>query len=287
LNDFAVIWTTDKGYFPGTNAALNAFEYYGNEADIYILTWGNFLPEDYTKQWPEVKFIEIDKSIYPNRNSGWYFRFMDFDYALKHLFEKYSAVLFWSADQCFVSNIMQYFDIAASGMTILGTNEHGTHNREFSSISKGKPYRHTWDVPYTDQPIFIPSYDCRLIELTLKFQIEGQKLSRMDGLNYAARDLKTNIFEVPGELWIQNAPYKILLRKHDKSIYFDGSSTKLCAFHRRYWNSTVCRNYLPGIDDISRQISRSNKMMFNRMYNFFNRDCRVKWAEGLEVWDGK
>lgn len=287
MAEFAVIWTTDKGYFPGTNASLNALEYYGNDVDVYILTWKDFLPIEYKTAWSNVKFIEIDQSVYPDRNSGWYFRFMDFDYAIKNLFEKYRAVLFWSADQCFVSNIMQYFEICASGITILGTNEHGTHNRNFSRISKDRPYKHTWEVPYTDQPVFVPASDYRLLETVLKHQVQKEQLSRMDGLNYAVRDLDLNVFEVPGELWIQNAPYKTQLSEHDKSIYLNGSSTRLCAFHRKYWNTTICHNYLPGNDDRSRQISRSNKMLFNRMYNFFNKDCRVKWTEGIEVWDGE
>ena len=286
LKDFAVIWTTDKGYYPGTNASLNALEYYGNEVDVYILTWGDFLSEEYKGQWENTKFIEIDKSVYPGKNSGWYFRFMDFDYAIKNLFDKYLGVLFWSADQCFVSNIMNYFDICASGITILGTNEHGSHSRDFNRISKEKPYKHTWEVPYTDQPIFIPSSDYRLIQTVLKQQADGEQLSRMDGLNYAVRDLGLDVFEVAGELWIQNAPYKIRLKEINKAIYFDGSSTKLSAFHRKYWNTTICRNYLPGTDEASKQISRSNKMLFNRMYNFFNRDCRVKWTDNLEVWNG-
>jgi hypothetical protein len=286
LKDFAVIWTTDKGYYPGTNASLNAFEYYKNSADIYVLTWGNFLSDEYKRQWNDVTFIEIETTVYPGRNSGWYFRFMDFDYAVKYLFNKYSAVLFWSADQCFLNNIMQYFYICANGFIILGTNEHGTHTRNFNRLSKERPYKHTWDVPYTDQPIFVPSSNHDLIKAVLEQQKNGESLSRMDGLNYAVRDLNFDIFEVPGELWIQNVPYKIPLKEHEKSIYFYGSSTKLNAFHRRYWNKIICNNYLPGTDETSKQISKANKILFNRMYNFFNTECRVKWDEGIDIWTG-
>ena len=289
-NEYAVVWTTDRGYFPGTNASLNAFEFYGNKADIFILTWGDFLSDEYKKQWPEnVTFIPIDTSIYPGRDPGWYFVFMDFDFALRNLFDWYPVVLFWSADQCFLNNVMDFFEISRStNRPILGTNEHGSHNRDFRSISKVWPYVHTWAVPYTDQPVFVPATNIEFLKKIMEYQfIPGNVIDRMDGLNYAIRDTQTRVLEVPGELWIQNVPYKFYLHEADKKIYFHESTTFLYAFHRKYWNSTICRQYLPAQPGTRQaEISRSNKMLFNRMYNFFNRECRVKWTENLEVWDG-
>lgn len=287
MAEFAVIWTTDKGYFPGTNASLNAFEFYGNDVDIYILTWGNFLSDEYKKQWENVSFVEINRT---DKGSGWHLRFSDILYGLENLFQKYKAVLIWGADVCLVSNIMVYFDICAStSRVILGTNEHGSHDRNFKRLSGNWPYKHTWDVPFADVPWFVPSDNTNHLDVLISYQNRpGHTLSKMDGLNYAIRDSDTNPIEVAGERWIQNVPYKIKLYEDraTKTIYFDQSSTMLKAFHRKYWNAHICESYLPGSGDRSKQISRSNKMLFNRMYNFFNKDCRVKWTEGLDVWDG-
>jgi len=185
---------------------------------------------------------------------------------------------------------MDYFDICAStSNVILGTNEHGSHNRNFTRLSPDWPYRHTWDVPYADVPWFVPSNNLDHLNTLMSYQDRnGHALSKMDGLNYAVRDTKTKIIEVPGEQWIQNVPYKIRLSEDRKThtIYFCESSTTLNSFHRKYWNASICRSYLPGNDPVSKHISKSNKMLFNRMYNFFNRDCRVKWTENLEVWNG-
>ena len=286
-NDYAVVWNTDKGYFPGTNASLNAWEFYGNEADIFILTWTDFLTREYKDEWPHVSFSLLDRQLYPKRSAAWYLRFMDFDFALRGLFDSYKAILFWSADQCFVNNVMDFFEIAhKTGRPILGTNEHGSYHRDFRHLTE-KPYKHTWNVPYTDQPVFIPSSDVRLIQELMKLQVAPCEVSRMDGLNYTARSTKTRVIEVPGELWIQNVPHRIPLREHERWIFVHDSSTQLYAFHRRYWNQHICHSYLPGNDERTQLVGKQNKLLFNRMYNFFNRDCRVKWTEGLEVWDGR
>ena len=289
MSKYAVIWNTDEGYFPGTNASLNAWEFYGNEADIFILIWSDFLSEEYKESWPGVRFLPIQKEKYPNRSAAWYLRFMDFDLALQQLFDCYESILFWSADQCFVNNIMDFFEIShKTGRPVLGTNEHGSYHRDFRDISKTRNYKHSWSVPYTDQPVFVPSSDTRMIQELMKRQnFPGNELSRMDGLNYAVRDTQTKVIEVPGELWIQNVPYRTSLYESEKRIFLDRSSTQLYAFHRKYWKQTICCNYLPGNDEGSKQISRQNKLLFNRMYNFFNLECRVKWTKGLEVWDGK
>jgi len=286
MKDFAVIWTTDAGYFPGTNASLNALEFYGNDVDVYILTWTDFLTDEYKGQWDNVHFNPMDTTKQRKVNS-WYFRFVDIIYALDELFSKYKAVLFWGADVCLTSNIMDYFDICAStSKVILGTNEHGSHDLE--KLSKAWPYNHTWDVPYADVPFFVPSGNTDCLKQLVEYQGKGHnKLSRMDGLNYAIRDCNTKVISVPGELWVQNVPYKFLLTERNKKIFLHESSTQLCSFHRKYWLSNICRTYLPGSDDRTKYVSKSNKMLFNRMYNFFNRECRVKWTDWLEVWDGQ
>jgi len=280
---YAVIWTTSRGYMPGTNASLNAFEFYGHVADIYILTWGDFLTEEYKNQFAEVQFLPIDTSKWSKqKSSGWYFRFSDILFALNNLFDKYEVVLFWEGDSCLVNNIMDYFDICRSlKKVIVGTNEHGTHS--FTAMTEDWPYVHTWSIPFANLPLFVPSSRTDVLKKMMNYQArEDCHLSRMDGLNYAIRDCKEDVFAVPGELWIQNVPYRMLLQKIRDKIYIAESSTELCSFHRKYWNNKICRNYL-----LANDISRSNKMLFNEMYNFFNLQCRVKWSESLEIWDGK
>jgi len=267
---------------PGTNASLNAFEYFGHEEDLYVLTWGDFLSDEYKSQFSKVQFLPIDITRWHEKKSaGWYFRFSDILFALEELFDKYEVVLFWEGDSCLVNNIADYFDICQSlDKIIVGTNEHGSHS--FNSMSEKWPYVHTWSIPFANLPLFVPKSRKHLLEKMLEYQkMENCKLSRMDGLNYAIRDCGEEVFTVPGELWIQNVPYRITLQRKGDKIIFHDSSTELCAFHRKYWNKTICRNYLP-----ANEISKANKMLFNQTYNFFNLQCRVKWSEGLEVWNG-
>lgn len=281
-----MIWTTSKNYMPGTNASLNALEIHGCNPDIYILYWEDCITQEYMKQWPNVTFISMqDKEIIrlwdKPRSNGWHFRFDDMLFALKNLFLQYEIVLFWSGDQCIVNDITDYFGISQKmNKVILGTNEHGIHT--FNQISDKWPYKHTWSVPYTDQPIFIPQGKEYVLRKLLEYQAKNDnELSRMDGLNYAIRDCKENIFAVPGEMWIQNTPYRMKLQRRDNKIFFHESTTELCAFHRRYWDVKVCKNYLP-----ENEISKQNKLIFNQMYNHLNKNCRVKWTENLEIWNG-
>lgn len=241
MNKIAWVWTTTESYMPGTNATLNAMEFYGiKNVDIYILTWTDFLSKDYKKQFKNINFIPIESD--GSKPAKWYLRFADFTFAKRNL-KKYDVILFWGGDVCLVNDISVYFEISSKlKKIIVGTNEHGSHV-DFRMMSKDKPYIHTWSVPYTDVPLFIPKKWYGVISKTLEYQKEGMEISKMDGLNYAIRDLNADVFTVPGELWVFNAPYKIKLLKKEDKLYFANSSTTLNSFHRRYWASDLCRKY--------------------------------------------
>lgn len=272
---------------PGTNASLNGLETYGFNADTFVLTSGDFLAEEYKESWPNVQFINFNAFMRHGKDAGYYFRFADLQFGLE-LFDRYDVILFWGGDLCVLDNFMEYFEIAGSlDALVLGTNEHGSNT--LASLGKEWPYAHTWSVPYADVPFFVPGSQMKVLKTMLEWSDRpNNKLSRMDMLNYVVRDLKCRVHAVPGELWIQNVPYRYSL-KHDGNgvVYIKDSSTRLKSCHRKYWNCSVCRNYLPGGTPPWTEISRSNKRLFNRLYTFFNRECRVSWTEGLEVWDGK
>ena len=44
---YAIVWTTDRGYMPGTNGILNALEHYKFDIDVYVMTWGTELSKEY------------------------------------------------------------------------------------------------------------------------------------------------------------------------------------------------------------------------------------------------
>jgi len=278
--EYCVVLATSKGYMPGTNAILNAFKHYGMDVDFYILTLTDFLPESYKKQWKNVFFEKIENT--KDKRPSWWCKFYDLIYAVKNL-RQYKVVLFWGADVCPVNNFQDYFLIADRlNKVILGTNEHRTIQSLDKLLLKW-PYIHHWNVPYADVPLFIPQSQLNLAERTFKYQErDGCLLSKMDGLNYAIKELNIEPFLVPGELWIQNVPYRIGLKRIKDELYIKGSSTRLNSFHRKYWMNNLCRKYLA-----MNEISRQNKLIFNQFYNFFNKECYVKWEEGLEVWDGK
>jgi len=281
-NEYCVVLSTSKGYMPGTNAFLNAAKYYGMDVDFYVLMFDDFLPENYKAQWENenVFFKIMDKT--KDRKATWWCRFYDLIYAVKNLFSQYKVILFWGADVCLVNNIQDYFLISDRlNKVIVGTNEHGT--QFLNKLSLEWPYKHHWHVPYTDVPLFIPQGRVNLIKKILEYQSRGDcTLSKMDGLNYAIKELKINPFIVPGELWVQNVPYRTELQKFNDKLFIKGSSTRLNSFHRKYWMNNLCRKYLA-----MNEMSRQNKLIFNQFYNFFNRECYVKWEGGLEIWDGK
>lgn len=285
MEKYALIWTTDIGYMPGTNACLNAMEYYGfdKSIDVFIRYWGDYrdLGEDYLSQWPNVHWSNIDGSFRPGMGSYWYMVFDDYHYSLKYL-QSYDVVSFWGADMCILNDFSYFFEVCHKiDNIIIGTNEH-TDVDMYCQMSPEWPYGHTWTVPYTDSPLFVPKSKMDLIQLTLDFQFrEGAMVDRMDGLNYAMRDLNHHPFTTPGNLWIFNVPQWIALK--DGGRYVFNCNQRMFSFHRRYWNVNYLQNYIRGLGNIADH----NAMLFNRKYNFFNTQCRVKWTEGLEVWDGK
>lgn len=283
-----MIWTTSRGYMPGTNATLNAMEYYGwSGVDVTILTGGNFLPAQYIGSWPSIRFVDFNSFISRGNDNGWNYRFADIVYALKLFDDGYDVVLLWGGDLCVVDDFREYFGISESlNALVLGTNEHGSHYLD--RLGKTWPYGHTWSVPYADVPFFVPRGCRAVLERMLEYNTMDQcSLSRMDGLNYAVRDIGARVHTVPGELWIVNVPYRWRLQEGmNKSLFVAESSTRLKSFHRKYWSAAVCRQYLPGREGATADTSRRNKIIMNRFYNFFNRECRVPWTEGLEVWDG-
>jgi len=269
---------------PGTNASLNAMEFYKWPKDIkkIILYLGDFkaeISEKYTDKWPDVTWIEINRSFWhEHKTNFWFCVFSDVFHTVKHL-KDYDVVLLWSADQCIVNDFTDYFKIAEClDKVILGTNEQG--NITFNALSTKWPYGHTWDIPFTDQPFFVPRSKFNLLELMLDFQRrEKCNLSRMDSISYAVRDLKLDIFQVPGNLWINNTPYVMPIHVVDKELALYTYSTRMNAFHRKYWNVGYAKRYVGG-----NKIGIDNVKKFNAIYNYLDTKCRVPWTEGLEVW---
>lgn len=283
-NEYAMIWTTTESYMPGTNAVLNALEFYGNKGiDVFILTWGDFLTEEYKNSFPKTVFEVIDPAWWPGKKAKWYLVLIDFEFALGNLFEKYKVILLWGADVCLANYIGDYFKISQSlDKIIMGTNEHGAQHYDFRNLSKKWPYKHTADVPFADVPLFIPKNKSYVLERVMEYQTRKNcAIDRMNGLNYALRDCGEDIFPVPGEVWVHNVPTRIKLEYKDNKIRFANATTELLSFHRKYWEKALCEKYFP-----INEICRKNKMLFNKMYNFLNRDLRVVWTENLEVWDG-
>jgi len=270
------------GYMPGTNAILNALEYYGFDLDVYVLLWDE-LEDDYKYQWPKVNFFPINFNCWKERKPNkWYLRFADIIYAIENL-NNYEVVLIWGADVCPVNNFMDYFEIAHRlNRVIVGTNEQCPHIPEYLRLSEKWPYSHRWDVPYADVPFFVPKQHFDVLEKMIEYQDKDDcELSHMDGMNYALRDLKKNVFAVPGETWVMNTPQKIMLQQRDGVLFLDKSHTRLNSFHRRYWLESLCKKYFP-----VNETSRHNKMIFNKMWAWFNTKHRVQWAEGWQTWNG-
>ena len=289
---YAMLWTTSRGYMPGTNASLNAMELFGfKDVEVIVLTGGEFLPEEYKAAWPDVKFVDFMKFIVPPTGDyGWGYLYGDIVYAVENL-RDYDAILFWGGDVCVAANFMEYFEICHKlDAMVLGTNEHGSHYLDSQTgMSQQWPYAHTWTVPYADVPFFVSKGTFPVLDLMIEYtKRPDNKLDRMDGMNYAVRDVKAKVVEVPGELWVCNVPYRRMLEMgRNREIFVSQSSSKMKAFHRRYWEADTCRIYLPGGTAESSPISRNNKLLFNKYYHFLNTQCRVKWTESVELWDGQ
>lgn len=284
---YAMLWTSSRGYMPGTNASLNAMEHYGFKLrpDIYLLEDG-MLPEEYRAQWPGVTFENVYEQAPPGLDNGWYYVYSDVIKAIE-LLKDYDVVLLWGGDLCILNDFSVYFELSEKlEAMVLGTNEHGSHYME--DLSPEWPYRHTWSVPYADVPFFVPKKWVTVLEKMIEYtKMPGCEIDRMDGMNYAIRDCDAKVYPVPGELWVQNVPYRYpLVYGRNKTLYISESSTFLYSFHRRYWQAQICREYLPGGKEPWSAISKRNKMIFNHLYNFFNTQCRVTWTESLETWDG-
>jgi hypothetical protein len=283
---YAMIWTTSLSYMPGTNGILNALEFYGfpESIDRYVMVWedaGFSDKHEYWSQWPSsVKPVPIGQSFFPSMEAGWYILFADIDLAIK-LLDEYDVVLIWGADVCVVNDFSEYFDVCRKlDRMILGHNEQGIQS--YNAMSKVEPYINTWDIPFADVPFFVPKSCKPILEDIMRMQATpGNTASKMDGLNYAVRDAGHKPFVVPGTLWVLNVTGSASVRMgNNQDLYF--CNQRMNAFHRKYWAAGLCRTYMG-----ANPTALHNHLVFNRMWNFLNRNCRVKWTEYLEEWDGK
>lgn len=272
---------------PGTNGILNAMEYYKFPENVspFVLVWednGFSYKHEYWGNWPKVIKNEINQDKWGlEKDTYWHMVFLDKDFALKHLFDEFDVILFWGADVCPLNDFSEYFDICHKlDRIVIGHNEQGVQN--YNAMSKEKPYGHTWDVPYADIPLFIPKSHREVLSVTFELQDGKNKVDWMDGLNYAIRDLKMNPFVVPGMLWVFNITGLCKIWNDNGQRYYVWNQ-RMNSFHRKYWTSAFCKSYIPDMGEVSGH----NHFMFNRIWNFFNRNCRVKWEEGIDFWDGK
>lgn len=282
MKPYAIVFSTTAGYMPGTNGKLNALEHYGmNDVDVYVIQVNFELPQDYKDQWPDVNFELLDPSFWPeSKNAGWYCRFAPPARAIQ-LLDQYQAVQIDGADVCPVSNYTHYFEIAVKTRSpVVSTNEQGIS--DFSRMSEEWPFGHTWMVPYADIPCIMTPSQKEMLQMNLDFQARPEcRLSWMDGLNYAIRETDTRPNVFPGNLWVFNLSSQGKVRRDNDALYFQDQRMNM--FHRKYWIAGVCMKYLAPANENCQH----NHLIFNQMWNFFNRDCRVKWTEGVDEWDGK
>jgi hypothetical protein len=272
---YAIVWTTSKGYMPGTNAALNALELYGFDVDTYVMTLDD-IGSDYKANFPKVKFLDIERWN-GQKSNFWYCVFSDLKFGIDELFKNYRVVLFWGGDICIVDNFMEYFEICDKLDTvILGSNEH--HGEGPINLPVTQPYKHTWSVPYADIPFFVPNTKQEIVKNVIDYQfVEGAALSRMDGLNYSVRDVGDPIMCVPGHMWVMNAPYWGPVKRSGNSLLLFGSKMK--SFHRKYWIKGYATQYTRG-----NELAKQNVTVFNHMYQHLGLNQRVKWDEGFDKW---
>ena len=302
MNKYAIVIPTSKGYMPGTNATLNALDYYEfKNTDVFILYGFDYLElgDEYLSSvkrfYPNVTFINLNDDNYfkwGNRDvslkpKGFYFKFCDCKFAIDNL-KNYDSVSLWGADLIPLNNFEIYFEIASKAdKVILAHNEHAIV--ENSRLGTVWPYKHGWGVKYADAPFILPPNKFDLLELTLGFQFkERSTLSKMDGMNYAIRDLKYEekgyILEVPGTLWVYNVPMWSRLTEGGKYIYF--CKQRMNSFHRKYWSAQRARKYAASFPQ-NNKCSFYNIHLFNKKLLFFNKKWKTIWNDNLEVFDGK
>ena len=289
---YAMVWTSDQGYMPGTNANFNAMDFYGfGKVDVFLLVVFKIidLHEQYRIQlnetYPHITLLDLPNATREIKHEAyWQCVFSDFHFALKELMN-YDVVLFWEGDSCIVNNFYDYFEICEkTERIILGSNEQG--NQTYAAMSREWPYGHTWDVPYANIPLFVPRSRMDVIQMTLDFQFNDNtgNVDRMDGLNYAIRDLDSKVLVVPGSHWVMNIPSWGTVVKGDRNLYLFNQAMN--SFHRKYWSVNYLKNYISGFMQ-NGGISIKNVKLFNNKYNFFNRNWKLKWEDHLEIWDGK
>jgi len=271
-------------YAPGVNAILNALEHYNFNADMHLYEWGEFLPPEYKMNWPKVSFHSLDSSWWPEmKPAAWYCKH-GMAWHAQELLDDYPVVLIWGADVCPVNNFDEWFEVAEkTEKLIVGMLEYGNQLHDMSGLSLDWPYRAGWSVPWADIPFFVTQKSKNVLSEMFAIQArEGNVLSHMNGMNYAIRDSGVDFLAVPGEWWNFANPTRIkLVRRYGDTIYHMGSTLRLQAFHRAYWDISLCRRYMENSEPC-----RSNKLLLHQMWAWFNTEHRVKWGEGWSVWDG-
>lgn len=282
---YAIVFSTTRGYMPGTNGFLNALEHYGmaDDVDVYVIMVNFDLAQEYKDLWPDVNFEPLDPSFWhESKNAGWYCRLAPPARGIQ-LLDQYDVVMLAGADWCPVSNFTDRFKLVLDTQEcLLSTNEQGCASFDRMTPKGEHPYGHTWMIPWADIPAIMSKNQKQVLELVLDFhRREDCRLSWMDALNYAIRDFDQKPNVEPGPLWVFNLSSQGKVVRDGDKLYYN--EERMNGFHRKYWNISMCKKYLAP----NSPICQHNHYIFNQMWNFFNRDCRVEWLEGLELWDGK
>lgn len=240
----SIVVSASKNYFLGMKALLNSFEHYHDttEYEVYVLSFDLSQEQlDFVESKPYTFVDFINAKAFPepySNNSAWATKIPRFKYAA----EKLNGVcMMLDADMFFTANMDMYFDIAAAGFIVGGSNGSNIYFGENYTEKWGEPieelcvktigsvptildldkYRHIWLEIYETKHNMKPFCDFELLNIMLMKH------------KYMNRILAIPSQQVTGLHHFQLRPDTRVVEKMGKLFTSDGLEVLMC--HGKYW----------------------------------------------------
>jgi len=277
---YAYIATVNPGYMFSMNATINANKYYGTNADVHLLYFGNF-KEEYMKRcetaFPfEVRWVKMTEGNYFDAK---------YRYAAT-LKDKYDAISIIDADLFICSDTKEYFEKAANeNILITGTRvRSGMKNKTDMAWNNPEEVNDRSRSYFADFPTFInPKSGQKLLDCWFKNTNKayipsgsfGDRYHPLIALNRCICELLSpeQTLALDGNFW--NADFKISLtdfiRKDD--IMINEKGERFYAIHNKWWKSGMAQHelriapHLKNDVEVNKRLDRLEKNM-NEIRNF-------------------
>jgi len=247
-NKFAFVVGASDNYLQGLTAMFNSLEYHGSTADVLLIPWK--LPEEFLNGLSRYSF---QVRLFPNEIQHQVLATAIERFRVAYQAgAEYEAVCLLDADMFFLDNVDLFFEIAAKGFIVTGSNgmiiNFNTGYQNQYSLDLGQP-EWPYKKVHTTAPIFIsPSdldwfealYSARRVDSWddfLYLNILGIKLGKYKNMLCMPPYAFTGIhhWDLKVETGLVRKSSEIVLAGTEEAVYMA---------HGKFWDESYCKDLL-------------------------------------------